>query len=82
LEILFYIPIARPFPRPIRSTHTVSPNCSRKSFFAKLAGLMAAVGVAPRLFAKPAADSSPALAAAKINLRPEGRAVPREAGSL
>lgn len=79
---MFYIVMARPFPHRIRSTHTVSPNCSRKSFFAKLGGLMAAVGLAPRLLAKPETAARAAVPAATVNLRPESRAVPRQAGSL
>jgi hypothetical protein len=62
----------------------VIPNCSRKSFFAKLGGLVAAIGVLPKAFAKsekgavaPAAPSS-----SVINLRPEQRAVARSENSL
>jgi hypothetical protein len=43
---------------------------------------MAAVGLAPRLLAKPAASAKSSVPAATVNLRPEGRAVPREAGSV
>lgn len=60
----------------------MSPNCSRKSFFAKLGGLMAAVGLAPRLLAKPEGSAKAPVPVATVNLRPESRAVPREAGSV
>jgi hypothetical protein len=43
---------------------------------------MAAVGLAPRLLAKPEASAKAAVPAATVNLRPESRAVPREAGSV
>ena len=43
---------------------------------------MAAVGLAPRLLAKPETAAKAAVPAATVNLRPESRAVPRQAGSL
>ena len=61
-------------------THTVSPHCSRKSFFAKLGGMLAAVGIVPALVAK--IGGRPANpAAAPVKLRPEPRAVSRQEGS-
>jgi len=58
---------------------TVSHDPSRKHFLAKLIGLFAVVGIAPRLLAKPVqAPSIPAAPAASgITLRPESRAVAR-----
>jgi len=61
----------------------VSPNCSRKTFFLKLGGLVAAAGVRPKMFAP--FRSAPSLAAADsppVALRPEPRAVARREGSL
>ena len=58
-------------------THTENPACSRKSFFAKLGGTMAAVGLAPVLFAK----STPAAKTAPVTVQPETRAVPRQSGN-
>jgi hypothetical protein len=63
----------------LNRTHTVSPHCSRKSFFVKLGGLLAAVGIAPALFAKSA--GAPTTAASPVALRPEQRAVSRKEGS-
>ena len=58
-------------------TPTVSSACSRKSFFAKLGGLLAAAGLAPGLLGKLNAAPTRAPAATPVNLRPEPRAVPR-----
>jgi len=58
--------------------HTESPSCSRKSFFAKLGGLLAVAGLSPALFAKSGASSQPV---APVTLRPEQRAVSRKEGS-
>ncbi|MBI3884807.1 MAG: hypothetical protein HY302_03635 [Opitutae bacterium] len=60
-------------------TSTVSPTCSRKTFFAKLAGLAVASGMVPFLSTK--ARGRPA-APAPADLRSETRAVPRQAGSV
>jgi hypothetical protein len=57
----------------------VSPSCSRKSFFVKLGGLLAAVGIAPALFAKSAVAAT--IAAPPVVIRPDQRAVPRKEGS-
>jgi hypothetical protein len=62
-----------------RTPHTVSPNCSRKSFFAKLGGLLAAAWVVPSFFAK--SGSGAAAAPSPVSLRPEQRAVSRKEGS-
>lgn len=43
---------------------------------------MAAVGLAPRLLAKPEASAKASVPTATVHLRPESRAVPRQAGSL
>ena len=62
------------------STHTVSPNCSRKSFLAKLGGLLAVGGLVPALFGK-SAPAPVAPVAPVVKLRVEPRAVPRSEGS-
>jgi hypothetical protein len=65
----------------LNRTAPVSPNCSRKSFFAKLGGLLAATGLVPALLAKN--TSAPARpAAASVTLRPEQRAIARQDGSF
>ena len=63
-------------------TPTVSPTCSRKSFFAKLGGLFVATGLVPLLSAKSGRASSADSAPAPVTLRPEIRAVPRSTESL
>lgn len=68
-----------PFPN---RTHTVSPNCSRKSFFAKLGGLVAAIGILPKVLAKPETRAATPDVPASVNLRPEQRAVARQDGSV
>jgi hypothetical protein len=57
----------------------VNPHCSRKSFLARLAGLVAATGLAPRLFARAAPQQAtlPTDLSRAFTLRPEPRAVPR-----
>jgi len=58
----------------------VTQTYSRKSFFGKIAGLIAAVGIAPRLFARKAESTgrSPASSSpAPFTLRPDQRAVAR-----
>jgi hypothetical protein len=59
----------------------VTTHCSRKSFFAKLGGLVAAAGLAPTLLAKSNAPATPAVTKS-VTLRPEARAVARQEGSL
>lgn len=62
---------------------TVSHDPTRKHFFAKLIGLIAAAGLAPRLLAKtPARPASAPAATGGIELRPETRAVARRADSV
>ncbi len=63
-------------------TPTVSPTCSRKSFFAKLGGLFVATGLVPLLSAKSVRASSADSPPAPVTLRPETRAVPRSTESL
>jgi hypothetical protein len=59
----------------------VSPNCSRKSFIAKLGGLIAGAWAVPALFAK--SGSAPANpAASPVEVRPDQRAIARKAGSF
>ncbi len=59
----------------------VSPHLSRKSFFAKLGGLIAAVGILPKVFAK-SESGAVAPEAPAIALKPEPRAVARKEGSV
>jgi hypothetical protein len=65
----------------LNRTSTVSPNCSRKSFFAKLGGLLAATGLAPALLAKNATKTE-LPTAAPVTIRPEQRAIARKDGSF
>jgi len=56
----------------------VSTQHSRKTFFAKLAGLFAAAGVAPKLLAKSASPAAaPVAATAPFAIRPDVRSVAR-----
>ena len=67
------------------STDIVSHDPSRKSFLAKLVGLVAVAGFAPRLLAKAQESSRPVNAAAvvsKFALRPDARAVARRSDSV
>jgi hypothetical protein len=61
----------------LNRTHTVSSTCSRKTFFAKLGGALATLGLAPALLAR----SNPAAKPAPVVLRPETRAIARKPGS-
>ena len=66
----------------LNRTHTVSPHCSRKSFFAKLGGLLVGMGIVPSLLAKMGAPVAPREASAPaVEVRPEQRAVSRKEGS-
>jgi hypothetical protein len=70
--------------RILNRTHTspnVSPDCSRKSFLAKLGGLVVAAGFVPALFAKSRAAAPAAIPVAPALVRPESRAIPRREGS-
>ncbi|MBP9913941.1 MAG: hypothetical protein KBF26_11110 [Opitutaceae bacterium] len=60
----------------------MSHDPSRKHFFAKLLGLVAAVGLAPKLLAKPQEKSVAGTDTKGINLRPESRAIARRDGQL
>ncbi len=60
----------------------MSPNCSRKSFFAKLGGLIAAVGILPKVLAKSETRAAAPTVPAHVALRPEQRAVARQEGSF
>ena len=67
------------------STDTVSHDPSRKSFIAKLAGLVAVAGFAPRALAKlPAAvvTTTPTPVVSPFTLRTDARAVARRADSV
>ncbi|PTY06612.1 hypothetical protein DB347_11270 [Opitutaceae bacterium EW11] len=62
----------------------MSPRHTRKTFFAKLAGLIAAVGFGPKLLAKPLAALSEKAATPEstVVVRAEPRAVARTSESL
>jgi len=60
----------------------VSHDPSRKHFFAKLLGLIAAVGLAPKLLSKSREQSVADQAAPAVALRPESRAIARSAESV
>jgi hypothetical protein len=62
---------------------TVSTQHSRKSFFAKFLGLLAAAGIAPKLLAKsPSPAAAPVSASAPFKLRTETRAVARSSDTV
>jgi hypothetical protein len=65
----------------LNRTHTVSPNCSRKSFFAKLGGMLVGMGVVPSLLAKVGAPAARPETAVPVTVRSEQRAVSRKEGS-
>jgi hypothetical protein len=79
---LFYIVTAASFGRGLNRHLPVSPDCSRKSFFAKLGGLILAAGIVPKIFAKPASPPAAAASVPSAPLRPEPRAIARQEGSL
>jgi len=81
LEILFYIVSAASFGRGLNRHTLVSPNCSRKSFFAKIGGLLLATGLVPKIFAKSERGAT-APAAPSVPLRSEPRAVARMDGTF
>jgi energy-coupling factor transporter ATP-binding protein EcfA2 len=60
----------------------VNPNCSRKSFFAKLGAFVAAIGTLPKVLAKPETRAVAPTVPTDIALRPEQRAVPRQEGTF
>jgi hypothetical protein len=60
----------------------VSHDPTRKHFFAKLIGLIAAAGLAPRLLAQSQASRARPVTPPQIELRPESRAVARRADSV
>ena len=64
-----------------RTPTTVSPNCSRKSFLAKLGGLFVGMGVVPSLLTKFGSPATRAGKNAPVLLRAEERAVSRKEGS-
>lgn len=56
---------------------------TRKAFFAKFFGMIAAVGIAPRLFSKPASSAAPTVSAqASFSIRPDTRSVSRSGDVL
>jgi len=67
------------------STATVIHDPSRKSFLAKLVGLVAVAGFAPRMLAKlpeSAASKGSAAPVSSFTLQPESRAVARRSDSI
>jgi len=67
------------------TTPLVSHDPSRKQFFAKLLGLTAVAGLAPKLLAGSSSKAAPAPApvtSGSIQLRPEARAVARRVDSV
>jgi hypothetical protein len=68
----------------INTSSPVSPRQTRKTFLAKLAGLVASVGIAPRIFGKSqvAAAEAPVANEVPFTLRPEKRAVARSSESI
>jgi hypothetical protein len=65
----------------LNRTHTVSPNCSRKSFLAKLGGMIAGIGFIPGFLAKIGTKGATEPVIATVKLQPEQRAVSRKEGS-
>jgi hypothetical protein len=61
--------------------HTVSPHCSRKSFFAKLGGMLVGLGIVPSLLAKIGTPAARSETVAPVAVRSEQRAVSRKEGS-
>ena len=59
----------------------VSSTSTRKSFLAKLGGLVAAVGIMPRAVLK-AGVRTPASGGVKVAIQPDNRAVARRPDSL
>lgn len=57
----------------------VSSDSTRKAFFAKLGGLILVAGIVPKVFARIGFATA---VSSSIQLRPEGRAVARQEGSL
>lgn len=56
---------------------------TRKAFFAKFFGMIAAAGVVPRLFSKPASGAAPTVSTqATISIRPDTRSVSRSGDVL
>jgi len=79
---LFYIARAASFGRGLNRQTPVSSDCSRKSFLARLGGLILAAGFFPRAWARTATASSPDDGKTPVALRPEQRAVARRDGSF
>jgi hypothetical protein len=63
-------------------TDTVSHDPSRKSFLGKLTGIVALVGLAPRLLVKSAAAAPASEKANPVLVRPDSRAVARRVESV
>lgn len=83
MEFLFYIGKAEPFFHRLTLTtqpdQPVSHQHSRKTFFAKLLGLFAVAGVAPKLLAKPSASpaAAPVSGTAPFKVSQDSRTVAR-----
>jgi hypothetical protein len=88
VEFLFYFGKAGPFLHRLTLTtqpdHPVSHQHSRKTFFAKLLGLFAVAGVAPKLLARPSASpaDAPVSKAAPFKVSQDSRTVARSADTV
>jgi len=63
-------------------TATVSHDPSRKRFLGKLIGLVAVVGIAPRVLTKIPGAAKPAPAGSRLMVRSDSRAVARRGDSI
>jgi hypothetical protein len=79
---LFYFPSAAYFGHGFHLTSPVSSTSSRKSFLAKIGGLVAATGLLPGSVVKTGAAAAVATSAKPVQVRTETRAVARGSGNL
>ncbi len=79
---MFYFPSGAYFGLGFHLTSPVSPTSSRKSFLAKLGGLVAATGLMPGAAVKAAASTVAPAPAKRIQVRTETRAVARGSDTL
>jgi len=61
---------------------TVTHDPSRKGFLAKMAGLIAVAGLAPRLLANASLAPAPSTTVSPVKIRPDARAVARRNDSV
>jgi hypothetical protein len=84
-EFLFYFGKPDPFFHPLIPSSKpppVSTQHSRKKFFAKLLGLFAVAGAAPKLLAKSASAAAPVSPASPFVVRNDTRTVARSGDSV